>query len=91
MKLIPYESRLQQISNDIWIIKIGLKMRNLRLSKFGAYFQTKDTIMIANFSRIKGFGRKDACFGDHDCETTLEFEILNMCLPREGVTKHLKA
>ena len=66
-------------------------MRNLCLSKFRADFQATTAIMIPNFSRIKGFGRKDAFFSNHDYEITMEFEIMIMGLPGEGVKYLLKA
>ena len=38
MKLIPLESRLKELSNDIWITKIGLTMRKLWPFKIRADF-----------------------------------------------------
>ena len=40
VKLVLCESRLKDISNDIWISKIGFKMRKLWPYKIGIDFQT---------------------------------------------------
>ena len=40
MKLVPFESRVKELSNDIWITNIGLKMRKSWPFKVGLDFQT---------------------------------------------------
>ena len=52
MKLVPLKNRFKDLSNDIWITKIGLKMRTLRPFKFGA------RIDISNATKAPKSGAK---------------------------------
>ena len=83
MKPFPFESRLKELSIDMWIIKIRLKMRKLWPFKVGTNFQTRSTIAIGGNKLNKGVSRKVAIFSIMIMKNTLEYVIVVMNLPRE--------
>ena len=71
-KSVPFESILKELSNDMWITKIGFKMRKLWPFKVRSKFQTRAPIAIVGNRQRKGDWQKDCNFSNHNHEKYTE-------------------
>ena len=83
MKLVPFESRLKELSINMWITKIRFKMRKLWHFKVRSKFQTQTPIVIAGNRQKKGTSRKVVIFLIVIMKNTLNSRIVIANLFRE--------
>ena len=90
VKLVPSESRLKELSIDMWITKIEFKMRKLWPFKIESKFQTQALITLTGNRLKQGIGRKVVIFPIAIMKNTLKSPITIMNPSWKIVTPFLK-